>query len=90
MKTVDEIIDENPDVYRWEDGTLDVCFFDKTTSFLQQVELAKCLRCDTSLTIGNEMRIADIGEFVRGVQLECNECALHYFLHQQVTFNSDN
>ena len=87
MKTVDEIIDEYPDVYRWKDGTLDLCLYDKTTQFLTQVKLSKCLRCDTLLTTDNEMRIAEITEHVKGVQLECSKCALKYFLHQQVKFN---
>jgi uncharacterized protein with PIN domain len=89
MKTIDEIIDEYPDVYRWENGTLDLCFFDKTTPFLYQVNASKCLRCDTPLSQGNEMRIAEITENIKGVQLECEQCGLHYFLHQQVKFNVD-
>lgn len=88
MKTIDEIIDEHQDVYRWEDGTLDVCFFNKDIPFINQVNDANCLRCGTLLSIGNEIRISEIGEYIKGIQLECNECALHYFLHQQVTFNS--
>ena len=89
MKTVDEIIDEHPDVYRWSDGTLDLCLYDKSIAFLTHVSTAKCLRCDTSLVIGNEMRIAEIGEDIKGVQLECSECALEYFIHQQVKFSTD-
>jgi hypothetical protein len=89
MKTIDDIIDEHPDVYRWSDGTLDLCLYDKSVAFINQVTTAKCLRCNNSLVTGNETRIAEIGEDIKGVQLECSECAVKYFLHQQVKFNTD-
>jgi RNase P subunit RPR2 len=89
MKTINEIIDEHPDVYRWKDETLDLCLYDKSISFISQINSSNCLRCGTSLVIGNEMRIAEISDNIRGVQLECNECATKYFLHQQVKFNTD-
>lgn len=89
MKTIDEIIDENPDVYRWNDGTLDLCLYDTTTTFNSQIQTAKCLRCNNSLVTGNEIRVAEIGEDIKGIQLECSECAMKYFLHQQVKFNTN-
>lgn len=88
MKTLDQILDENPDVYAWDDGTLDYCFFDKEKSFLSQLMQSKCLNCDTLIIENNEARLSTMTENVRGIQLTCSKCGLNYFLHQHVKFDT--
>ncbi len=84
MKTIENILDTNDNVYVWDDEkTLDVCY--ENTTFLDVMKKTKCLACDTHLVIGNEKYIAQISETVKGAKITCKKCNQKYFLHVLVS-----
>ena len=88
MKTLEEILLENENIYQWDDGTVDLCFYDKETPFIRQINSTICLRCETPIAQDNEHKVQMITEYVKGIKLTCTQCGLPYFLHHHVRMDS--
>ena len=88
MKDFKDILLEHENIYIWDDGTIDLCFHDKDIPFIRHIKNTKCLRCDHDIILGNEHKIIQITEYVKGIKLICNKCNLNYFLHMFVSMKS--
>lgn len=86
MKTLDTILDENENVYIWEDpeNTIDYCIFNPTATFPVHLAKFKCLLCDSSVITGNENILSSITDTIKGAHIKCNICNQSYFVHFHV------
>lgn len=86
IKSIDEVLDISQNIYLWEDNkTLDVCHFEQNSTFNELIQTTRCLRCQTSLILGNEKFLAYMTETVKGIKLTCCKCKQKYFIHMHVS-----
>lgn len=86
MKTIEEILKNNPDVYLWADGkTIDICD-DSEKEFIKVLSDIDCLKCDTNILTNNQTMITLITPDVKGMNIMCKECGQRYFIHKLVKF----
>ena len=88
MKSIEEVLEQNENIYLWEDDrTLDISY-DNTTEFIKLIKDQKCLRCDTHLVHNNQHILTALTPNVNGVNIMCRECGQHYFVHKIIKFLS--
>lgn len=88
MKELDQILDENDNVYVWGDGSaIDICNYNKDISLYDYVIKYECLACETPLIKGNQKFVSRLNDAVKGIKLTCTNCHRTHFIHQKLTID---
>lgn len=87
MKTIEEIITENPHHIRlWDDGvTLDITVDNIKLLFTEELVQFKCKCCNSQIINGNETILIGMNKSTHGAELKCNTCNQLWFIHKPVT-----
>lgn len=83
MKTIEEIIEDNPNMRLWEDNkTIDIELPESESTFTKDIIPCKCPACGESVVKGNQEILRGIPKTIKGAQLTCKNCKLNMFIHQ--------
>ena len=86
MKTIENILEANKDVYLWGDKrTLDVEVKDESLSIIEELVKFVCLRCDKNILPKDSKVIKSITSSDTGAQVKCVGCSQDYFIHKPIT-----
>ena len=86
MKTMEEILDANKDVYLWGDKkTLDVEVKDDALSIVEELVKYICLRCEKSVLTKESKVLKSITNTDTGAQVKCTSCSQDYFIHKPIS-----
>ena len=87
MKTVEEVLKENPGIHLWKDKlTLDLTLTIETKSFLEELRETTCARCEAILLPPTSPRLREITGTVTGIHVSCKTslCRQSWYLHTPI------
>lgn len=84
MKTIEEVLTENPSAYLWTDKmTLDFTIKIAEKTFSEELNSMQCLICEEAFLKSNKERLLDISEMVCGANLVCT-CGQRWYVHKPI------
>lgn len=85
LKSPKEVIEGMKNAYIHEDKeTIDIIVDNEDKTFIEELVVYKCLRCETSIIRGNEKLTKIFTDTVNGIQISCNNCKQKFFIHKPI------